>query len=87
MTTAEIIDIAGGQAVKLPAEFHFDGAIVSIRREGNAVILEPVDMPNWCRQRGPKVSLSPFVLMIQDLFGPIRAKCRWLLNLIEYFRR
>ncbi len=43
MTTAEIIDIAGGQAVKLPAEFHFDGAIVSIRREGNAVILEPVD--------------------------------------------
>ena len=43
MSTAEIIDIAGGQAVKLPAEFHFDGEVVSIRREGNAVILEPVE--------------------------------------------
>jgi virulence-associated protein VagC len=44
MNTAEIIDIAGGQAVKLPAEFHFDGDVVSIRREGNAVILEPAEL-------------------------------------------
>jgi virulence-associated protein VagC len=43
MSTAEIIDVAGWQAVKLPAEFHFDGNVVSIRREGNAVILEPVE--------------------------------------------
>lgn len=43
MSTTEIIDIAGGQAVKLPAEFHFDGDVVSIRREGDAVILEPVE--------------------------------------------
>jgi len=44
MSTAEIIDIAGGQAVKLPADFHFDSEVVSIRREGNAVILEPVEI-------------------------------------------
>jgi virulence-associated protein VagC len=43
MSTTEIIDIAGGQAVRLPAEFHFETTFVSIRREGNAVILEPVD--------------------------------------------
>ncbi len=44
MSTAEIIDVGGGKAVKLPAEFHFDGEIVSIRREGNAVILEPIEI-------------------------------------------
>jgi virulence-associated protein VagC len=43
MSTTEIIDIAGEQAVKLPAEFHFRGDVVSIRRQGNAVILEPVE--------------------------------------------
>jgi virulence-associated protein VagC len=43
VNTAEIIDIAGEQAVKLPAAFHFDSEVVSIRREGNAVILEPVE--------------------------------------------
>jgi virulence-associated protein VagC len=42
MSTAEIFDIGECQAVKLPAEFHIDGELVSIRREGNAVILEPV---------------------------------------------
>ena len=44
MSTAEIIDVGGGQAVRLPAEFHFAGDVVSIRREGNAVILEPVEI-------------------------------------------
>ncbi len=43
MIIVQIIDVAGGQAVKLPAEFHFDSEVVSIRREGNAVILEPLD--------------------------------------------
>jgi virulence-associated protein VagC len=42
MSTAEIIDVGGGQAVKLPEEFQFEGEVVSIRREGDAVILEPV---------------------------------------------
>jgi antitoxin VapB len=29
------------QAVRLPKEFRFEGATVLVRREGNAVILEP----------------------------------------------
>ena len=41
MSTAEIIVFGGGQAVKLPAEFSFATATVSIRRDGDAVILEP----------------------------------------------
>jgi virulence-associated protein VagC len=35
------------QAVRLPREFRFDGDEVVIRREGDAVILEPVRKPEW----------------------------------------
>jgi virulence-associated protein VagC len=54
MTTAEILDIGDCQAVKLPAEFHIDGEIVSIRRDGNALILEPVESPNSSRDAWPE---------------------------------
>jgi len=47
MSTAEIVDIGGVQAVKLPEGFRFDADTVSIRREGEAVILEPVKSPTW----------------------------------------
>ncbi len=42
MSTAEIIDVGGQQTVRLPAEIHIDSLIVSVRREGKAVILEPL---------------------------------------------
>lgn len=43
MKKAQIISVDGSQAVRLPDEFRFDdGKPISIRREGNAVILEPV---------------------------------------------
>jgi len=47
MSTAEIVDIGGTQAVKLPEGFRFDADTVSIRKEGEAVILEPVKPPTW----------------------------------------
>jgi antitoxin VapB len=47
MTTAEIVRTQGTQAVKLPEGFHFEGDVVSIRREGEAVILEPVKAESW----------------------------------------
>jgi virulence-associated protein VagC len=47
MQTAEIIHTDGTQAVKLPDGFHFEGDTVSIRREGEAVILEPVKPATW----------------------------------------
>ncbi len=47
MKTAEVFHIAGTQAVKLPAGFRFEGETVSIRREGEAVILEPVKPATW----------------------------------------
>jgi len=47
MPTAEIIHTDGTQAVKLPNGFQFEGDTVSIRREGEAVILEPVKPATW----------------------------------------
>lgn len=35
------------QAVRLPKEFRFEGDEVDIRREGNAVILEPAKPRKW----------------------------------------
>ncbi len=35
------------QAVRLPKEFRFDADEVCIRREGTAVILEPVEKRRW----------------------------------------
>ncbi|MGH7447375.1 MAG: antitoxin [Longimicrobiales bacterium] len=37
------------QAVRLPLEFRFEGEEVEIRREGDAVILEPVRRRTWPR--------------------------------------
>jgi antitoxin VapB len=39
--TASIFWTGRSQAVRLPKEFRFDGDTVLVRREGNAVILEP----------------------------------------------
>jgi len=35
------------QAVRLPKAFRFEGDEVSVRREGDAVILEPVRRQRW----------------------------------------
>ena len=42
MKTTEVISLNGRQAVRLPDEFRFVDTTVSIRKEGEAVILEPV---------------------------------------------
>jgi virulence-associated protein VagC len=47
MSTAEILDVDGGQVVKLPEGFRFDADTVSVRREGEAMILEPVKPTSW----------------------------------------
>lgn len=47
MTIAVIFPHDGAQAVKLPAGFQFDTETVSIRREGDAVVLEPVKPTTW----------------------------------------
>ncbi|GAA0519820.1 type II toxin-antitoxin system VapB family antitoxin [Pigmentiphaga sp. YJ18] len=46
MDTAKIFWSGRSQAVRLPKEYRFDTEEVRIRRQGNAVILEPVAQ-NW----------------------------------------
>ena len=43
MTEARLFKAGGSQAVRLPKAFRFAGDRVRIRREGKAVILEPVE--------------------------------------------
>jgi antitoxin VapB len=41
--TAKLFTHGGSQAVRLPREFRFDGREVRIRRDGDKVILEPLE--------------------------------------------
>ncbi len=41
-TRAKLFMHGGSQAVRLPKAFRFEGGEVSVRREGDKVILEPV---------------------------------------------
>ena len=47
MKTAEVIELQGTQAVKLPDDFRFDGESVWISRQGDAVILQPMKKAHW----------------------------------------
>ncbi len=39
---AKLFQHGGSQAVRLPKAFRFEGSEVTVRREGDAVILEPI---------------------------------------------
>jgi antitoxin VapB len=47
MKTIEILETGNGQAIPLPEEFRFSTHTVSIRRQGDALILEPVKPAQW----------------------------------------
>ncbi len=44
-TRAKVFMHGGSQAVRLPKEFRFEVSEVDIRKDGDAVILEPVKTP------------------------------------------
>ena len=48
-TTAKLFRNGNSQAVRLPREFRFKGDEVRIRRDGEAIILEPmiIDVKEW----------------------------------------
>lgn len=47
MKTIKVIDIEGDQVIKLPEEFRFHDSNISVRKSGEAVILEPVKPTAW----------------------------------------
>ena len=53
---AKIIRTDGMETVQLPPDFRFDGDTVRIRRDGDAVILEPITES----ERRPRASILPF---------------------------
>jgi antitoxin VapB len=42
LATAKLFQHGGSQAVRLPKAFRFEGSEVTVRRDGDAVILEPI---------------------------------------------
>lgn len=42
LATAKLFQHGGSQAVRLPKAFRFEGTEVTVRRDGEAVILEPI---------------------------------------------
>lgn len=44
---AALFMTGGSQAVRLPKQYRFDGSAVRIRREGRAVVLEPLEKASW----------------------------------------
>ena len=60
---ARIFWTGRSQAVRLPKEFRFEGDEVLVRREGNAVVLEPVD--DW-----PYGYVESFAGVSDDLVRP-----------------
>jgi len=46
MDTAKLFQNGQSQAVRLPKKFKMPGTVVKISREGNKVILEPLE-PTW----------------------------------------
>ena len=54
MDTAKVFMTGRSQAVRLPKAYRFEGTEVRIRREGRAVILEPVeDDWGWLKNMAP----------------------------------
>jgi antitoxin VapB len=45
--TARVVETENGQAVHLPDDVRFETSTVSVRREGEAVILEPIKSSGW----------------------------------------
>jgi antitoxin VapB len=58
-TTAKLFKNGRSQAVRIPKEFRFKGSEVKIRKEGNKVILEPLESSDWPPQFWEKFTPDP----------------------------
>jgi antitoxin VapB len=47
MLTTQVLHNGESQLVRLPTGFQFEGSEVAIRRQGNAVVLEPLKPAAW----------------------------------------
>jgi virulence-associated protein VagC len=47
MSTAQVIDVQGSRAVKLPDEYRIEADTVSVRWQGAAIVIEAVKPATW----------------------------------------
>ena len=64
---AKLFQNGRSQAVRLPKAFRFKGDEVSVRREGDAVILEPVKKRGWPKGYWRRVSRLKRSLELGDV--------------------
>ena len=72
--TARLFKIGRSQAVRLPKEFRFSGDEVFVRREGEAIILEPIKRKAWprgywerLREMRLQADVQPMDITLQDI--------------------
>jgi virulence-associated protein VagC len=58
VSTAEIIDIGGTQAIKLPPDIRFVDKQVSVRQAGDSVVVEPIKATVWPKDFFEKVHIE-----------------------------
>jgi antitoxin VapB len=58
MNTARLFQSGRSQAVRLPKEFRFDGAEVSVQHFGNGVLLLPINNP-WATLEAALAAFEP----------------------------
>lgn len=74
MNTARVFQSGRSQAVRLPKEFRFTGAEVSVRRFGNGVLLLPIDAP-WATLEAGLAAFEPgFTLAREQPPQQVRAE-------------
>ena len=69
MPTAKIFANGRSQAVRLPKAFRFSGKEVFVRREGEAVVLEPIKGRAWPRDLWRKIRIDD-----RDFVRPAQGK-------------
>ena len=62
MQTAKLFKNGRSQAVRLPKDYRFDGTEVAVRREGSAVILEPITRREWPKGYWARIERDPAAL-------------------------
>ncbi len=74
MNTARLFQSGRSQAVRLPKEFRFTGAEVSVRHFGNGVLLLPIDDP-WATLEAGLAAFEPgFTLVREQPLQQVRAE-------------
>lgn len=66
MATAKVFMSGGSQAVRLPREFRVDAKELRIRRQGEAIVLEPVPEDEWAWLDDLRPVSDDYVAAIRD---------------------